>query len=66
MDENQLVVENSVYFEPGDIYPIFDGMGVDVNNATTSFLSESSGLRSGQSDFTISAVPDTRLLLQGI
>ncbi|MCK4560658.1 MAG: hypothetical protein KAV45_12810 [Calditrichia bacterium] len=59
MDENQLVVENSVYFEPGDIYPIFDGMGVDVNNATTSFLSESSGLRSGQSDFTISAVPDT-------
>jgi len=59
MDDDQLVVGNSVYFEPGDIYPIFDGMGVDVTNAATSFLAESSGLSSGQSDYTISAVADT-------
>ena len=45
MDENQILVGNSVYFEPGDMYPIFDGMGVDVHNANSSFSSGIFGIK---------------------
>ncbi|MCD4691536.1 MAG: hypothetical protein K8R79_01370, partial [Calditrichales bacterium] len=58
-DDNTTVVHNSEHIGKDDIYPVFDGMGISVDNAEIQFLSHLSGLQTGQSDFTVSAVPDT-------
>jgi len=59
LSSGNTIVSNSRAIGSSDIYPVFDGMGIEADNMEINFLSSTSGLKSGQSDFAISVVPDT-------
>lgn len=59
LSNGNMVVNSSTAIGANDIYPLFSGMGVSADNSEIKFLHDLSGLQSGQSDLTISVVPDT-------
>ncbi|RMH78873.1 MAG: hypothetical protein D6681_19675 [Calditrichaeota bacterium] len=54
-----IVVDHSPFVSGGDMFPIFDGLGVKIFNHSTAYLPDQSGLTSGQSDFVLEVSPDT-------
>jgi len=53
-----LVVDRSVHLDAGDIFPVFEGLGITVANPEIGFLPEQSGSIAGQSDFDLDVTPD--------
>jgi hypothetical protein len=55
------VVDDSPYIANGDVYPLFDGLGVSVFNDPIEFNAGSSGWTGPDVDLTFSVSPDTTL-----
>jgi len=54
-----LKVDRSTYISPGDMYPLFDGLGVDIRENAIRFLPQKSGLVGSSGGLQIEAVADT-------
>ena len=61
-----LVVDKSPYVNNEDMYPFFDGLGVQVFNSEIMYVAEESGLKEGQSDYLLDVQPDTITNLSGL
>ena len=61
-----LEVDKSPYLSSEDMFPFFDGLGVQVFNSEIGYLSKESGLKEGQSDYLLDVQPDTIPNLSGL
>ncbi len=67
---NQTSGDTAVYRSPfvsgGDMFPIFDGIGVKIYNDAIAYLPAESGLSNGQSNYQLDVMPDTISGLKGL
>jgi len=61
-----VVVNHSPFVSGGDVFPVFDGIGVKIFNDDIAFLPDQSGHAEGSSDYSVSARPDTIAGLWGL
>ena len=62
----EIKVNRSAFVSGGDMFPIFEGLGVKIFNDAVAYLPEESGLSSGQSDYTIDVEADATQELGGL
>jgi hypothetical protein len=62
----ELVVARSPFVSGGDMFPIFDGIGIEIFNDKILYIPHESGKTSGVSDFNINVYPDTLTGLGGL
>jgi hypothetical protein len=56
---SEKVIDRSPFVSGGDMFPIFEGLGIKIFNHDIAVLAEESGLVSGISDYTLDIYPDT-------
>jgi len=66
MTGGETKVNRSPFISGGDMFPIFEGLGVKIFNDEIAFLPEKSGATAGQSDYLLEVTPDTLTGLGGL